>query len=362
MHQLVGDNLIWLSLDRRQVHVLSLRSLVSKTLMCDTRESIGDICAADELVAFTAQHKGVIFVGELNGQGTVKKFRFMNAGQSFVLTCRRRMVACASHQRDHTFVYIWNFDNQQGRSFRVDRDTLHIPMKSGGNLGLLLQPDMGTVILCQSTSVLSENGVGRTKTVSWQFTYAGECLHSVEQELEDFSDANVALVYGDWTGIRFIPASYDGLFMMLCCVRHSGFLTNSVYKYEFDERLQTFASPQHPNVYLTNIHKGNVVWWKDNFVGANTEEPTIVHMGTVSDPRRDLLVSFDPSTPKRRGPRDWQPTWQDVLINNRWIVRSYDDVFYILCYDHTVELPGKEGVLDGVGPWETIHPKFASAS
>ena len=96
MHQLVGDNLIWLASDQRQLHVLNLRCMTSKVMVCDTRERIGTMFAADELVAFTAENKGTVYVGELIGQGLTKKFRFINAGQKLAITCRHRTVACAA--------------------------------------------------------------------------------------------------------------------------------------------------------------------------------------------------------------------------------------------------------------------------
>jgi hypothetical protein len=50
--------------------------------------------------------------------------------------------------------------------------------------------------------------------------------------------------------------------------------------------------------------------------------------------------------------------WKVVLINDKWVVRTWPDRFYIFCYDHTMQLPTTEGTLNGIGDWEVFQPVF----
>lgn len=360
MHHLIGDNLIWLASDQRQIHVLNLRHLISRAMVCDTRERIGTIFAADELVAFTAENKGTVFVGELYGQGLIRKFRFMNAGQKFALTCRRRTVACATLQQDHTFVYIWNFDTEQGKSFHVDRNALPVPMNLD-EPGLLLQPDTETILLFQFPSTMSHNRgelICHTDAVCWQFTYTGKCLHSFKQELDNHNDID-SLDGRIWKATRFIPASHDGLFMVHRDLWSHGYRTGVIHKFEFDEKSHTFRSPSHPRLEDTSYDSSGIVWWKDTFIGTQTEDSIIAHFGTTADPFLEPRTASDPKEFWRAASRDRPNNLKNVCINSKWVVRSYGpDTIYVFCYDHTMQLPTTEGTLNGIGDWEVFQPVF----
>ena len=361
MHQLVGDNLIWLADDERQIHVLNLRSMTSRVMVCATRERIATIFAADELVAFTAENKGTVFVGDLFGQGLTKKFRFINAGQKPVITCRHRTVACAALQPDHAFVYIWNFDTEQGKSFRVDRNALPVPMDLD-ELGLLLQPSTETILLCQFPSTMSDDGRGgliiHTDAVCWRYTYAGECLHSFKQGLDDHSDTDDPDML-TWRGTRFIPASHDGLFMVHRDLWSHGYRTGVIHKFEFDEKSHTFRSPSHPRLEDTSYDSSGIVWWKDTFIGTQTEDSIIAHFGTTADPFLEPRTASDPKEFWRAASRDRPNNLKNVCINSKWVVRSYGpDTIYVFCYDHTMQLPTTEGTLNGIGDWEVFQPVF----
>ena len=367
---LVGDNLIWLAQDRRRVHVLDLRLFTTKTFIPVTRESIGIACAADEVVAFTAHFRGTVYVGELNGQGPLKSFRFINTSLNFALTCRHRTVACAGYLEDSLLVYIWNYDTQQGKSFNVNNHTpvslgnqLHISILQT-ELGLLLQPDTETIVLCLFVpSHCQRNPGDNPQVLYYRFTYAGECLHGANQVLEGYYGDDINAESGDRRSIRFIPASHDGLFMLQRKVWRNAHAIKTIHTLQFDERLQAFTSPRHPRLYPTDPQdQGNIVWWKDAFVEAGTEEYIVVHRGTTSDPCYEPVMAYSPSKPMQGSVREWQVNFKELLINDRYIVRPYCNVFYVYCYDHTVQLPGKEGTLNGVGPWEVIEPKFASVS
>ena len=361
MHQLVGDNLIWLASDQRQLHVLNLRCMTSKVMVCDTRERIGTMFAADELVAFTAENKGTVYVGELIGQGLTKKFRFINAGQKLAITCRHRTVACAALQRDHIFVYIWNFDTQQGKSFHVDRYASPIPMYLD-ELGLLLQPSTGTILLCQFPSSFSYDGghfIYHTDAVFWRYTYAGECLHSIKQGLDDHN--NIDDFKGcTWQSTSFIPASHNGLFMVQRDLWDPISPMRVTHRFEFDENSYTFSV--HPRLHKRSYDGSGIVWWKDTFIGTPAEEFIIAHFGTTTDPFLGPRTTSDPNIPRHIGSRDRPNDWKDVCINDKWIVRPYGPgIFYVFCYDHTVELPTTEGTLNGMGTWEAFRPVYTSA-
>ncbi|OSS50728.1 hypothetical protein B5807_04509 [Epicoccum nigrum] len=371
MHQLVGDNLIWLAADQRQIHVLNLRSMTSRAMVCDTRERIGTMIAANELVAFTAENKATVFVGELIGQGLTKKFRFINAGQKLAITCRHRTVACATLQRDHAFVYIWHFDTQQGKSFRVERNASPISMAMD-ELGLLLQPSTETILLCQflsTTSHDSDDLIYHTDAVCWRFTYAGECLHSIKQRLGDYNDTCDDLQFCTWTGTRFIPASHNGLFMVQ---RESlwdpVYRTRVIHKFEFDENSDTFRGSLHPRLQNTSYDRSGVVWWEDTFIGTETEEveeSIIAHLGPTTYSFLEPRTPSDPKIPRTIVPRDRQNGQndqndqndrKDVFMNDKWVVRSYPGTFHVFCYDHTMQLPTTEGTLNGIGDWEAFRP------
>jgi hypothetical protein len=360
MHQLVGDNLIWLADDKRQIHVLNLRCMTSRVMVCATRERIGEMFAADELVAFTAENKGTVFVGDLFGQGLTKKFRFINAGQKPIITCRHRTVACAALQPDHAFVYIWNFDTQQGKSFRVDRHALPIPMDLD-ELGLLLQPSTETILLCQFPSTMSDDGRGgliiHTDAVCWRYTYAGECLHSFKQGLDDHSDTNDPDMLF-WRGTRFIPASHNGLFMVQRHLWEACYGTVVRHKLEFDENSDTFRGASHPRLHNTSYETTGIVWWKDTFIGTQTDNSIIAHLGTTTDPFLEPHAASESNVMSYARSTYPADRWKVVLINDKWVVRTWPDRFYIFCYDHTMQLPTTEGTLNGIGDWEVFQPVF----
>jgi hypothetical protein len=83
----------------------------------DARESIRDLFASDQIVAFTTA-SNVCYVSDLRGRGK-KKFRVPTSVQFQSLACRQRTVACAGTFDDHVLVYIWSYDSQQGRSLTI---------------------------------------------------------------------------------------------------------------------------------------------------------------------------------------------------------------------------------------------------
>ncbi|KAH6616664.1 hypothetical protein C7974DRAFT_402211 [Boeremia exigua] len=367
---LSGDHLIWLSRDRRQVHVLNLRSLTSKTIVPIARELLRTVFASEELVMVTADAGGVIYVDELAGQGPVKRFRFVTSSRNFAVTCRNRTVACTGLLHDSILVYIWNYDTQQGKSFTIGKDTrllpgvrLHLPTPAC-ELGLLLQPVSETVVLCLFVRSQSQTDmiIESPQLLYYRFTYSGECLHGAKQPLA-FHGAGNPTEFGDRKSMKFVPANHDGLFMLQCNSWTFGSAVKSIFTLQFDERLHTFTSPRHPRLHPIDMHdQGNVVWWKDTFIEAGTTGHIVIHRGNICDPCEETILAYEPSSFVQRSPREQQTTSKELLVNDRYMVRPYCDALYVYCYDHTVHLPGKEGILKGVGPWEIIEPRFASVS
>jgi hypothetical protein len=347
---LVRDHLVWLAKGCRQVNIVNLRSMSSRILVDPSRGEIGQLHAADDLVAFTARSRGVVFVGKLNGQGLVKSFRIHSSRWGTALTCRHRTVACAMHFENHALVYIWDYDTSQCRSFEMNRAALQIPMSNTIGYGLLLQPNTKTIVLCQFL-IPSPSKVNSATLLHWRFTYAGECLRSVEQVLEGYDKGNDVASGESNSSLTFVPASYDGIYMLQCNYNTG---RPAVRPLQYNEGTQAFTSPPYPRLYSVSLrYRGDVSWWKDTFIEAGTEEDIVVHRGTFSVPNLDLNVAYGPGQ---------QRTLQGPLINDRYIVQSFSDAFYVFCYDHTVQLPRANGILQGVGSWELIENRFPKAS
>lgn len=345
---LVGNKLVRLAHDRRQVNVVNLRSMTSRIFVDPSRGRIGQLYAADDLVAFSALLKGAIFVGELDEDGPLKTFRLHGSSQKLALTCRHRTVTCAIHLDTRTRVYIWSFDTSQCRSFDINRTVLQVPMSDPTGHGLLLQPDTETVILCQ-LSILKRLGTSQTMLLHWRFTYAGECIRGIEQVLEGYRDESEVAPGALTSSLTFISASHDGLYML----QYNDWTDHgisTVRPLQYNDKVQSFTSPQHPRLYTVGPWDGgHVVWWNDAFVEAGTKEDIVLHRGTVAVPNL---------YPARVCGLRPQETFQDILVNDRYIVRPFSGADYVFCYDHTVQLAVTAGTLHGVGLWEIIENKF----
>ena len=366
-HVLCGHHLIWLAQHRRSVQVLDLRTLTSKALVPASRELLRSVDASDSMVTITAESGGVVYVSELTGLSPLKKFRFITSSPGFAITSRHRTVACTARQSGGILIYIWNYDTESGRSFTIKSDT---PILSGDHLtfpisvdatGLLLHPKTQTMVLyllVQSQSQTHVDGFC-TQLLYYQFTFAGECLHGAK------------LVFGGqghnpnqvMKSMKLTAASHDGLYMLHCYSGARGDDTRTICMLQFDEKLHTLTLPERPILCSTDEHEqGNILWWKDTFVEAGTRDRIIVHRGTISDPRDELVVACDPMQPAARDQGGQHAVSRQLLINDRYMVRPYYGAFYVYCFDHTVHLPGKEGILDSVGHWKVIEPEFASVS
>ena len=360
--KLVGDNLIWIDQDRRQVHVLNMRLWTSRVFNGAARDMIYNVHVSNEVVAFSVLN-GTIYVGDLNGQGPLKKFRLPRSTQRLLITCRHRTVACAQYLTDSSIlVYIWNYNTQQGRSFIVNKETptcsgYQLDSVKASQIGLLLQPDTETIVLFLFNFPTSESLHSCPQVTFYRFNYAGICLHGAKQVFDGYDNSTVES--GDSGSMSFIPASHDALFMVQNNAWRLAPFVKTVHTLYFDENLHSFISPGHPRLDTVDPNdQGNVVWWKDTFIEAGTKEHIVVHRGTISNPRQDPDVAYNRLEPVRFEQKDFK----DLLINDTYIVRPYCGAFYVYCYDHTVQLPGKEGTLNSVGRWEVIEPRFASVS
>jgi hypothetical protein len=347
---LVGDNLIWIAEGRRHVNIVNMRLMTSKFLVDPSRGEIGQLYAADNLVVFSSRSRGVVFAGELNHSGLVKRFRIQSSQSNLVLTCRRRTVACAMPLETHTLVYIWDFDSSRCRSFEVNRAALQTPMSSTKGLGLLLQPNTETILICHfsdpsSPETMSSSETGHTTLLHWRFSYAGSCLRGAEQELERYDKRGEFISCRNISGLTFIPVSYNGLYKLQC--EFNTHQIPSAGPLQYDDNIEAFTSPECPGVRPINTrNRGDAFWWKDVFVKTGAHSEIIVHRGNASVPNPGSNAARAPGQERRL---------EDLLINDRYIVRSFDDSFDVLCYDHTVQLPGTTGSLHGIGPWEAIE-------
>lgn len=356
LYKLIGDNLIWLDQSLRQVRVLDIRSWTSRVFTPVARETIHGIRVSDELVVFTTL-KGTVYVVRLDGQGPLKKFQTPRSTRRLPVTCRSRTVACAEMLEDGIVIYIWDYDTQHGRSFIVNNETHahsdhHLGPLCASQMGVLLQPDTETIVLFLLDCPTLENLLSWPQMRFYRFTYAGECLNGAKHPLDGY---NSRLEFGDASGMYLIPASHDGLFMLHGNAWRSS--VQSAHTLCFDEKLHSFIDLEHLRLDPIGVHdQGNVVFWKDTFIEAGTKDHIVVHRGTTSDPRPVSDTAYDHRGRIESGTVDGK----DLLINDRHIIRPYCDALYVYCYDHTVQLPGQDGTLDGVGPWTVIEPRFAS--
>ncbi|KZM27199.1 hypothetical protein ST47_g1666 [Ascochyta rabiei] len=305
---LVHDNLIWLDENHHQVRLLNMRSWTSQTLNGVARERIRNVFASGEIVVFTTLTTA--YVAELNSTGPLRRFRVSNSKLLSVVTCRERTVACAAYLQAGLLVYIWNFDTQQGRSISLSYDDslfLGCQLNLAADqpeVGLLLQTASETIVLCLLDPAISQNAPRCPKILYYRLTYAGECLLASEHVLEGYDHDQ--LTHSDRRGLRFVPASHDGLFMLQ---------GKSIHPLQFDESLSSFTIPYHHGLNATSLP---IVWWKDTFIEAGTKDHIFVH----------------------REPRDCE----DLLINDMYM------------------LPEREGALEGVGSWEVIHTSSTGVS
>lgn len=94
-------------------------------------------------------------------------------------------------------------------------------------------------------------------------------------------------------------------------------------------------------------------------IAVGSKKRVVVHRASFSHPCHDpgmIYYHSEPIPAQYMKPSDTK----DLLINDKYIVRMFDDAFYVYCYDHTVRLPGKNGVLAEVGLWEVVEVGFAS--
>lgn len=368
---LTGDYLIWLdeAENRRQVRVLNLRSWSFRILNGESREYIRDVYASEEILVFTTHTAA--YVAKLGSPGPIKRFRVVSAALLCTVTCRNRTVACAGYLEDHLLVYIWDFDTQRGQSFKVSYETSFLSRcqldlaKVQPPVGLLLQPDTKTIILCIFDACKATNQSDKDpwcpRILYSQFTYSGECTQHTEQILEgcDYDP----LTRSDSRSLSFVPASHDGLFILQSTTRRVNPLFQTAPLLQFDERLNAFTSPECPGSTAYSPHQSDsivqwdngemdshVVWWKDTFIEASISEHIVVHRGTSSCPRHEKILRCDHSRLEMSQRRE---NWK-LLMNERYIVWPCCDTFYVCCFDHTVKLPEAEGRLDNWGTWERI--------
>jgi hypothetical protein len=128
---LVDDTIIWSTLkggnhDSRILYLFNIKTWTLHTLNGDARENIQQVVASERIVAFTSSNSNLCYVSDLEARSK-KKFRVSNPALFQALACRDSTVACAGILDDHALVYIWNYDTQQGRSFRIDFGTHLLP-------------------------------------------------------------------------------------------------------------------------------------------------------------------------------------------------------------------------------------------
>jgi hypothetical protein len=119
---LVEDTLIFTRFssdyNMRIVYLFNIRTWNLHTLVGEAREKVARLFASDQIVGFTTTNN-ICYVSRLDGSMR-KKFSLPNAALLRSITCRERTVACAGFLDGNVLVYIWNYDNQLGRSFTID--------------------------------------------------------------------------------------------------------------------------------------------------------------------------------------------------------------------------------------------------
>jgi hypothetical protein len=127
---LVNDTLIWYTTSEnnddasRLLHLFNIKTWTLYSLTGDGREHIHQIFASGDIVGFTTN--SVCYVSDHKGQGK-KRMRLPNPKLFQSVVCRERTVACAGILDDHALVYIWDYDTQQGTSFKIDFGTYLFP-------------------------------------------------------------------------------------------------------------------------------------------------------------------------------------------------------------------------------------------
>lgn len=364
VHLLVGDNLIWREAER--VHVLNMRSWKHRIITSAAREYVCNVHASDEVVAFSVMNH-TVYVADVNKHAPLKRFRVSWTKQGSALTCRQRTVACAGYLEHGILVYTWNFDTQQGRSFNINYDN---PILLGCHMdyakhdlpgiSLLLQPDTKTIMLCLLDAFRGQDAPCAPKIWYYRFTYAGDCLQGDGHLLSGYVREN-QLKHGDGKSYRFVPASHNGLFMLqTVSTRDHSIVNRTIRTVQFDENLQAFTSSNLPGLNPTTWNdQGQVVWWKDTFVEADTKGHVIVDGGTTSNPCYDPTIAYSHLASGQRSRKILNgKDCKDLLMNDKYIVRCSCDEFHVYCYDHTVRLPGKEGTLTDVGHWKIVDADF----
>jgi hypothetical protein len=119
---LVEDTLIWTKIssdyDARVIYLFNIRTWKLHSFVGEAREKLARLFASDQIVGFATENN-TCYVSRIDGNMR-KKFKLPNAALLQSINCRRRTVACAGFLDDHALVYIWDYENQRGRSFTID--------------------------------------------------------------------------------------------------------------------------------------------------------------------------------------------------------------------------------------------------
>ncbi|KAF2133202.1 hypothetical protein P153DRAFT_428236 [Dothidotthia symphoricarpi CBS 119687] len=359
---LSGNTLIWRPPQvKRLMYALDLSTWRLTTLRGAAREYISKSFVSDQLVAFVTM-TNVFYVSELNGQGQ-RSFTLPSCEYCNAVTIRGRTVACATHFDDRVFVYIWDYDTQQGKSFDIRRPSpLVKPCDGSGHISdftpgikLLVQPESKSIIIVsdnycffgQVVNTHSPSGVSPsrppTHIMCSRFSYTGECIQAPHTIL---TQCNLDLD-------SFIPIGLCGLFEISVHVTGPGIFGNTTcVRMLFDEHLGRFTDARCPLTGAMSESSQYVACWNDTsyktWIRDINGETQVLEFGGTNDYPDSKPLDCIPSrfVESRYGCPN---THTLMLLNDRYVIRTGTFAFRVFCFDESSERPKQSGPLFDFG-------------
>ncbi|KAF1921143.1 hypothetical protein BDU57DRAFT_38592 [Ampelomyces quisqualis] len=367
---LVRDTLVWSARtaanhdDSRVLYLFDISTCTLHTLHGEARETIQHVVASERIVAFTSSNSTLCYVADLQARNR-KKFRVSSPALFQALACRESSVACAGLLQDHALVYIWNYDTQQGTSFRIDFGTHLLPYPRHGHqhrLALLLQPQHERILVFtdQPSPSLPSGGKHMRTIIYSQYTYTGDCIFSSQMALDHVDHLSYSTF--QTPNNTFFPVDSQGKFRVMIGSRH---LHTAACWLQFDERPNMFTEPRpstHPGQMYTSSH---LSWWNDTFFSSEilphddasssdqsdqARVSVLTQLGTIHGSEDKPLLLF------RHGPCVALDATVDpfaIVANDKYVVRTLTNSFHILCYQTSPDWPSLSG-----NPDSAKHGRF----
>lgn len=305
---LIGDFLIWkknqgpASIAMRTAYVLNLHTWSLRTLVGEARESLRGFAASEQVVAVAAS-TNLCYVWDLH-TSEMKKFRVPNHTYFEALTCGERTVACAAALTDEIIVYIWEFDSQLGKTFRITgREGHHFFQRNpkfvsslhysiiilttfscvhAHNLALLLQPKSESIIVFADIDCNRYTSKGKicptvpSDILHCRYTYNGVCLESSYRNTNGRMPVHISP-----EAHPLLPVDTQGNFALTAGDFELGAFRP--IRLQFDSKAYRFVAASDPFNGRT-MHRYiqyTTSWWKDTFYGIPWSEEEIFARGKV---------------------------------------------------------------------------------